>query len=218
MSARPPKTGSQSGLTMLEVVCTTVVALVFMGITFQTMRVTTEATHSTISSSELDLRVHRVVQRLARELTRARVESIVPMPEAPLGASSLTFKIAELDETGSPAWSTLRRIELVPSPTDPRDGLDNDSDGLVDEHEIWIVEDVGLVTERRTVLCRRVADSLEGETGNSIDDNDNGLIDERGLSISMLDDILSIRVSLQSSDGNGGVLTRTAETALLPRN
>lgn len=215
---RPLDKRAESGFTMIEVVSTIVVLLVFLGIVFQAMRVTTDATHSTIASSDLDLRVHRVVQRLARELMRARVESIVPMPEDPLGSSSVTFDVAELDDTGTPAWSTLRRVELLESPTDPRDGQDNDSDGLVDEHEIWLVEDVGLVTERRTVLCRRVADFLDGESENSLDDNDNALIDERGLSISMRDGLLSIRVSLQARDGSGDVQTRTAETALLPRN
>ena len=158
------------------------------------------------------------MERICRELTQARIETLDPQPDPPLGASTLTYERAEIDFAGKIAWSTKRRIEFVASPRDPEDGIDNNGNGLVDECELWLVRDVDLATEYRSLLSQNVASFLEGETENLADDNGNGLMDERGLSMELRAGLLLINLSTQARNPSGGVMTLTAETAVRLRN
>ena len=115
-------------------------------------------------------------------------------------------------------WGAFRRLELVPEPSDPLDGADNDGDGLVDEHVLRLVHDVDLMSERTAVLVQGVAPLLEGETPNALDDNGNAIADEAGLSLALRDGVVYVRLSLQGRNPKGHVLTRTAETIVWPRN
>lgn len=211
-------TSAQRGFTFLEMVAVVVVLAIVGGLGVQAVQMTTGASSTTVFQSDLDGRAHRVLTRVVRELQESQAASFLPLPEAPFGADVLDYRSAEIDATDRIVMGAYRRLELLPAANDPRDGLDNDSDGLVDEHVLWLVRDVGLAGESRTELVRNVAAFLEGEEPNAADDNDNGLVDERGFSLVLQDGILHVRISLQGRSPDNQIVTRTAETKVWIRN
>lgn len=199
-----------------------IAAIVFVGITvvvgIRAVMVTGTVTRTTVSSSDLEQRLHRAMDQISRELMQAREETLDPVPELPMGASALTYERAEIDLTGRIVWTQPRSVELAPATDDPEDGIDNDGNGLVDEQEIWLVRDAGLISEQRSLIATGVAKQLEGEQENVSDDNLNELIDERGLSFEMRDGVLLIRLTLQSRGEGGALTSRTSQTAIRMRN
>mgnify|MGYP001815328727 CR=1 FL=1 len=217
MSGRVTRRGER-GFTFLEMVAVVVVLAIVGGLGVQALQMTSGASSSTVFQSEMDTRVHRAVRRVVRELQEAEVASMLPQPLVPFGADAVDYRCAEISDDERIVLGEYRRLELLPAVGDPRDGRDNDSDGVVDEHTLWLVHDVGLPTERRTELARNVAAYLEGELANAEDDNGNGLVDETGFSLALRDGILHVRLSLQGRSPKGSVLTRTAETTVWVRN
>jgi hypothetical protein len=215
---RPVTNDGMRGFTFFEMLAVLVILMIVGGVGFQAIQMTSTASAATVFRTDLDQRAHRAVTRIVRELQDARLKTLMPEPIAPFGASTLSYVCAEVPDEETIVWGEYRRLELVPSATDPLDGRDNDHDGLTDEHVLRLVHDVGLISERTMVLVRNVAARLEGEAANALDDNGNGLIDEAGLSISVREGVLHVRLSLQGRDPKGNVATRTAETTVWPRN
>jgi hypothetical protein len=115
-------------------------------------------------------------------------------------------------------WSGTIRIRAELERGELNDGKDNDGDELVDELQVVQVENEGQPDERRTVLASGVAELFEGESANNLDDNGNGLKDERGLSFSAQGSVVTVRLSCQRRDDAGRLLSKTAETAVHLRN
>ncbi len=215
----PHDSNPQRGFTFIEMVAVVVVLMIVGGVGFQAIQMTGSASASTVFHSELDQRAHRAIARVVRDLQEAEIDSLLPEPEAPFGTATLDYRCAEIsDDEESIVWGAYRRLACVPASTDPRDGRDNDNDGLVDEHALVLTYDVGLPTERTTVLVRNVCPLLEGETANALDDNGNGLMDETGFSLALIGGVLHVRLSLMGRSPKGEVVVRTAETTVWPRN
>jgi prepilin-type N-terminal cleavage/methylation domain-containing protein len=212
------RASSAAGYTLLEVVIALVIFLIVGLTSYEALAVTSRVAMHTSQTSELDQRAHRVVTRILRELQEARVESFVPEPVPPWGSAALSYQAAEISADNTIVWGAYRRLELVQSATDPKDGIDNDRDGLVDEHELRLVRDAGLPTEYATVLATDVSPLLEGEEANAADDNNNGLLDEPGFCVCLREGVLEVRLSLQGPAPNREVETRTVEMTIWPRN
>lgn len=209
---------SAAGFTVIEVLAAVVILTIVGWASLESLKLTTRVSAGTVQMSELEQRGHRVVARVARELQQAQLGSLLPDPIKPYGASAITYRCAELDADDTIVWGQTRRLELVPAATDPFDGIDNDSDGLTDEHVLRLVRQVGLPDEVTTVLVTGVAPLLEGEQLNALDDNGNGLLDEPGFSLTRRGGVLEIRLSLRGLDPDHQLITRTTETTVCPRN
>jgi hypothetical protein len=209
---------ASAGFTFFEMVAALTVLAVIGGLGIKAIQLTGRASADTVQGSELDQRAHRALRRIVRDLQEARMSAFVPAPTPPLGASTIVYQCAEVLDIQFIDWGENRRIDLVPSSTDPLDGVDNDRDGLVDEHDLVLVRDAGLASERSTVLVRNVAPLLEGELPNALDDNGNGLVDEPGFCVLQRGEMLDLALSLMRVAPGGGVTTRTAETTVWPRN
>ena len=214
--ARPA--AAQRGFTFLEMMAVIVVLAIVGGLGVQALQMTTGASSTTVFQSELDARAHRVLTRVVRELQEAEGLSFLPSPLEPFGADAFDYRCAEISDAERIVMGDYRRLELLPAGNDPRDGVDNDGDGLIDEHELWLVRDVGLASEYRTILARAVSAYLEGEAPNAADDNGNGIIDERGFNVALRDGILHVRLSLQGRSPRDEIVTRIAETKVWVRN
>ena len=103
-------------------------------------------------------------------LSSAAPESLTGLPLAPLTCSSVEFSRAGC--TGA-----TERLEMLADPADPKNGRDDDGDGLVDEVRLVWMDPSGATQ----VLCSNLLALSAGETFNGIDDNGNGLIDEGGV-------------------------------------
>ena len=81
-----------------------------------------------------------------------------------------------------------------------------------------LTTDVGAPTEHRRVITRWVAELYQGELENGVDDNGNGLIDERGFFLERVGETVIVRLMLQRRTGDGTVLDRTSQTSMRLRN
>jgi hypothetical protein len=63
-----------------------------------------------------------------------------------------------------------------------------------------------------------VREALEGEAFNGLDDNGNGLVDERGLAIELDGDVLTVHLSLERRGPDGAPIVRTQQTSVRLRN
>jgi hypothetical protein len=168
--------------------------------------------------SDLETRARRAVDQMVDDLRTARRAGLVPDPLAPWGSATLDFQRNEGYGAGGVTWSAPVRLANETDDSDGNDGLDNDSDGLVDEGSVVRRVNPGAAGESRVVLVNWVRELLEGETANGLDDNGNGLIDEAGLCFESDGDTLTIRLTLERPDATGALITRTVETAVTLKN
>lgn len=209
----------QSGFTLVETCITfTVLALILSAVGAVTLA-GRDVYQEGMSVATLEARARRALERMATELTAGVKTTLTPNPNTNLGSSSLQFQSGTGFSAGTQSLSGLTSIQLESDPNDPDDGIDNDSDGLIDEGQVVLVRNLGQADEIRTVLCKGVRKYLEGETANVADDNANGVVDERGLSFHAdADGTLTLRLTLQARDPKNRLMVRTVETSVHMRN
>ncbi|MBL8858020.1 MAG: prepilin-type N-terminal cleavage/methylation domain-containing protein [Planctomycetes bacterium] len=172
-----------------------------------------------LRSSTLEGRARRALERIASELTPCIESTLTPNPGTPLGLGTVQFQTCLGYAAGAQLQSSITCIRLESDPADPDDGIDNDSDGMVDERQIVLIRNFGSADQIQTVICTNVAEMLEGETANMLDDNGNGLIDEGGLSIAADGQgTLRIRLTVLGRDAKNNQVRRTLETSVHMRN
>jgi hypothetical protein len=144
---------------------------------------------------QLGTRADRALERLADEFGDAERAGLLPEPLEPWGSSFLAYRHATGFVDGEVVFGTT-----------------------TEEGSVVSTVNAGLPDEQRTVLARGVPRLLEGELENGEDDNQNGLIDEPGLSFVAHEDVLTIRLTLQSVGPEGQPSVRTVETSVRMRN
>lgn len=142
-----------------------------------------------------------VLERIARAIMSSSRESLAPTSEAPLSTDQLRFQMNLGIEDGAVVWSPPETIGL--------ESLDN---------ELYWTKVPEAGPEQRVVLTKLVRPYLEGELPNGMDDNRNGLIDEKGLSFVVDRNAVHIRLTLERVDANGKLVTSTVETTVTCRN
>jgi hypothetical protein len=212
---------SRRGHSIIEVtIAATVLMSVFGAVGVVTQR-GARLSEEGISATGVESASRRAVDRVASELAGSQRASLPLPPAAQRGASTIEFQRVEGFNGGNLLLANERRILRVASAGDPDDGLDNDSDGLVDEGDLVLVPDTTDPGAPNIVLASGVAEMTAGEiAGNGIDDNGNGLVDEPGLCFAWDADALVVRilVTLQRVGAQGQVFTRTSETTVGIRN
>ena len=211
--------GLRAGFTILEAsIAITILAIVILSASTAVDR-SSGAFRSSTAASDLDTMTRRALDRVSKDLATVVGGSLAPNSTLP-GQS-----VDTLDYRTNTGWNgdavttgVLNRISLQLDPAELDDGLDNDSDGLVDERILLWQEDPGQPDERQVKRASFVAELLEGETANGADDNGNGLVDESGFCIEITGNVMTLRLTLQRVDTTGQLLTSTAETSVLIRN
>jgi prepilin-type N-terminal cleavage/methylation domain-containing protein len=211
---------ASAGFTLVEVVVATailgVLSAVALGLLERAQRIETEA----ITRADLRVKARIALDRIARELRDSGPSTLEPSPLAPLGASSLTFRRATGYDAdcGTVTFGAARRLEWQPSPDDPEDGEDNDGDEVVDEGRVVFIDNPGSMPSVEVVICENVARLGDGETSDTQDNNGNGLVDERGLSFDLVQNVLTVRLTLERRTRRGDLVRMAAETAILLQN
>jgi len=209
--------GFTPGFTMVEMI----IAVALLGVRViavgLTSRKATDAFEEGTSLDALNNTAHRTLERMLAELEAANGANLAPRPDIQDGWHRITYEVAT-DFNGVPIWGNPLELERELEPGELDDGIDNDGDGLVDEGMVVWTENEGLPGERRVVLCRGVAELLEGEQPNNFDDNGNGLDDEPGFCVEVRGEVITLRMTLQALDPDGRVLTKTVESSVWARN
>jgi type II secretory pathway pseudopilin PulG len=198
--------------TLVELLFATGILALVLGIPLALLRSSQRLQSTATSRVELQARSRRVLDRLAERLEGAsQLQS--------QAVDGFGFQLAEGWDGANVLWSPLERFDLVASEHDPDDGVDNDSDGLVDELALVWTLDAGLPSELVTLLDDDIPETMAGETpGNGSDDNGNGLIDEPGLAFDFLGERIVVRVALEGRDSAGARVTHVAERGIALRN
>ena len=165
------------------------------------------STAEAVSSGEA--RARRAIERVVDILEMVDRDSLTPRAMAPLSNSTIDFIPGEGLAGSGVKWGNTGRIELRRNPADPDDGVDNDGNGIVDDGRVVWVRDLGLSTMKELVLCTQVSEFLEGEEPDGLDQNENGLIDERGFCIEVDGNRLVVRLTVEIRGPQGMRVLRT---------
>jgi len=214
------KRTSKSGFSMLELVVSASILSFVLGMPLMIFRSAERMRSSVTTRGDLQAKTRHTIDRIAGRLAGSSAGMI---PQSLLGAgqwSSIVDLQVAIGWNGATVdWGTPERLALLVSPEDPDDGVDNDTDGMVDERIVVWITDVGLGTQRTTLVRRDVSELMAGEiAGNGIDDNGNGLVDEAGLAFEFVDDQVVIRLSLQGLDSSNAIIEHTEERRIAFRN
>lgn len=191
---------TRAGFTLLEVVISIgLVALVVTNIVMA-MDSSTKAYQAGASRIEVEDQARRTLDRIALAVMGASREGLAPGQETPFDTDSLTYQLNLGYQDGETAWSDPERIR--------RD----------DQAQVTWSKNPGIPGEQRVVWTKWVRDFTADEVFNGIDDNGNGLIDEKGLSFTIQDDLVTIRLTLEKADPDGHAVTVPLETQVDVRN
>jgi len=163
---------------------------------------------------ETERRSSAAMERVTALLADCAGTTVAGNVAPPSGASSITFRERTGWNAGSVIYGDVTTIQWESDPLDPENGTDDDRDGLVDEGRVMWLSGTG-PNAKSAVLVQNVANRLEGETGgDNLDNNGNGLVDERGLSFVLAGGRLSVRVTVERRERDGQVRRETSESEL----
>lgn len=218
MITRAHPTRDLTGLTLVEAALVLVMLTIVLGGLALSTRMASDAFEEGNIEADLSGRAHHVLQSIAGELASAGRDGISPEPLAPLGSSSLEYRLGQGALAGVIQWGPLTRIELALEDGELDDGIDNNGNGLADERVILRTDDVGGTAERTLALCHWVRELAAAELPNNADDDGNLLVDEPGFVFSVAGDLLTIRLTLERLDARHRPLTKSVVTSVRIRN
>ncbi len=207
-------------MTLLEMAIAAVLLVLSASSAILLVQSTSHAYRTETVSAELDRLARETLDAIETSLKTADQAAILPAAaQAPASLSSVGYQRGIGFAGGVIQWGNPERIQFEYDAADPDDGLDNDLDGTVDEGEIVWIENPGLPAEHRVVLCRWVAENLDGEApANGLDDNGNGLIDEAGFCVDFSTGRAMVRLTLRRQDPFGNLIDRTLQRSIALRN
>ena len=203
----------EKGLTVVELAVALAGTAVVVGLVSMSTGTAFDTWQGTVATSEVELTADLAVDRFVEHLSDAALTTIADDLSAPSGGSSVTFQTRTGYAGGSVTLGPSTTIVWRSDAGDPRDDVDNDGDGLVDEGEVVVVtEGAGEV-----VLVRNVAEFHDGEDGADHDRNGNGLRGEQGLAFELDGRRLTVHLTLErkGADGERIACSRSAHVKLL---
>ena len=193
--------GPRAGLSILELMMgLTLLSIVFFK-AHGALTATNEHERQATREVVLEDQARHVLRQIAFAVMGANRETLIPDAEAPLSVEDLRFQVNLGIQNGEVVWSDPEMVAM-------------------DENELRVYwsQNPDTENERRVVWTSLVAPFMEGELPNGMDDNGNGLIDEKGLSFVVDRNAVSIRLTLERLYENGDTVTETVETTVTCRN
>lgn len=191
---------ARAGYTLLEVMLAlTLLTLVLVNM-YMVFGDSSKAVTRKAAQFDTEVEARRVLDRIALAVIGAELETLQVPNSAPNSSSAIDYSVNMGFEDGAVVWSPGRRIAHQ------------------NGHEVSWRENPGEVDERHATWTRAAATLLEGELQNGIDDNGNGLIDERGLSFDVQGRMVAIRLTIEKPGPDGKLVTKTLETRVTCRN
>jgi prepilin-type N-terminal cleavage/methylation domain-containing protein len=217
--ARPLALRGRAAFTLIEMLISVTVLAFVLG-AMALVQIRSQATsQATLSKTLSEMRARRALDRVVGELSGVAHGYMFPDPTTDLGTSAMTYQHPTgVDAVGNVTWDVPSRLELQLEPGEVDNGIDDDSNGLVDERRLVLTRNFGTPNAQSVVLCTGIPRYLEGETPNLLDDNGNGLLDEPGFNIFRVGDLLTVRLTVQVPLGGGRTDMTTVQTSIVLRN
>ncbi len=195
-------TRSRAGFTIIEVSIAVVLLVIVSVKVTMLLDMAAEAESESSAAMALEDQARRTLDQIAFAVVGANRETLFPDPESPTHSDDVWYEVSLGVQNGQVVWGDPEQIGILPG----------------NQNQVLWIENPGVAAERRVVWCNVARPFLEGEELNGIDDNGNGLIDEKGLNSTLQGNRVSIRLSLERTDARGDVVTRTVETRVTLRN
>ncbi len=193
--------GGTRGFTLVELLLALALLALVASQAFSLMQMATWTQSREMSSITVEDQARRVLERAAFAIMGADRDKLFPEAESPVDASDLRYEVSLGVEAGEIVWGEPQRIGLGGTPS-----------------QLSWSERPEAEDERRVVWCNIVRPFLAGEIENGLDDNANGLVDERGISFELEGDQVTLRLTLESPNADGEPILRTVETVVTCRN
>lgn len=210
---------ANKGFTLLELAITLGIAGLVLGSLARVLDSSKSTYGRGSAMAQVQNDARRTLDRVATELENSGFGTLLPNPVG-VAVDDLVFQAATgIDgTTGALLFGNSSRLRFVYESGEMNNGLDDDSDGLVDEGNLVFTRNYLLAGEVRVVLAHGVAELLEGEIANGADDNGNGLVDEGGFCMTRTGNLLRVRLTLVRPVTGGDPAMATIETALRLKN
>ncbi len=214
------RSARRRGHTLVEMSVAVAVLGVVLGAVGMFQMLGNDQTEALIERSALDSRAQRALNRIVGELTGVGQSLLVPDPNSALGTASLSYRHpVGVDAAGTLSWGPPSQLLFEADPRDPDNGLDDDSDGLVDECQLVLLRVTGPSgPATRTVLCTDVAPTAGSEAINGLDDDADGIVDESGFHVRRTGDLLIIHLSVLEARRKGEPLRADLGACVVLRN
>ena len=195
------RSGRRGGFTLVELIIVLVLLTVVGVKAALLLDIASDSQSRDTAEVALEDQAHRTVDQIAFAVMGANRETLFPDPQSPTYSEDVEYEVSLGVAAGVVVWGDPERIAL--------EGTDT---------QVAWRENPGEVNERRVVWSNVVRPYLEGETFNGIDDNGNGLIDEKGLNFTLQGDQVTIRLTLERTRPDGEVYTQSVSTRVTLRN
>jgi prepilin-type N-terminal cleavage/methylation domain-containing protein len=200
MSAHPAE--RRAGFTAIEVVVALALAGLILGNVLSVLSDTRKRFALQDVGKDVDVQARRALDRIALQLMGAVRQQLYTQASAPLSADSINYTSVLGVQDGRPVVSPLQRIAMTSEP-----------EGAV----TWF-QDPGAAQEKRVVWTRDLRGFCEGEIPNGVDDNGNGLVDEKGLAFEVDGPMVRVVLTIERIGPDGKPVTKHIETRVTCRN
>ncbi len=201
MNIRAHKVDRNAGFTLLEVMITlTLLGLVTSNL-YMILGQSSDALSQKTYSHDTEVQARRTLDRITQALLGASQSTLYLTPQAPWSTTALNFESNLGVEEGEVVWSDPERVDLK----------------ITNGQIVW-AENPDTLDEHSVVWSRWVPNLLEGELLSGEDDNDNGLIDEGGLSFELSGNSVIVRLTIEKQSPDGETFAKTLESVVTCRN
>jgi type II secretory pathway pseudopilin PulG len=195
------KTRHQGGFTIVEMVfAAAIMGLLSLNLAM-VLRTSSNAFEAGVLRKLVDDQAELTMDRISLAVMASSEQQLYPPAAAPFNTPTLDYQTVLGFQDGILVMGDLERIQFV------------QQSGSV----LWM-QNPNSTDPRSVVWANWVPTSLDGEILNGIDDNGNGLIDEKGLSFDYTGPKVNIRLTLERKDTNGMIFKRTMANTVTCRN
>ncbi len=199
---RVPRSRSpRSGLTLIELMLAVVLLAIVFAKAHEALTSASKSSGRETREMVLEDQARRVLRQIAYAVMGANRETLIPDTEAPLSTEDLRFQVNLGIQDGEVIWSDPEGVSLEETAA-----------------AVFWSQNPGAVDEQRVVWTKLVAPYLAGELPNGMDDNGNGLIDEKGLSFVVDRNSVKISLTLERVGDDGERTVNTVSTTVTCRN
>ena len=192
---------TRKGVALLELMLAVVLLAILFVKGYGAMTAATAATGQATTEVMLEDQARRVMRQIGYAVMGSNRDSLIPDARAPLSTENLRFEVNLGIENGEVVWSDPETVAMEEA-----------------KHRVYWSQNPGAENERRVIWTSLVAPYLEGELPNGIDDNGNGLIDEKGLNFVVDRNAITIRLTLERVLDGGEIVSKTVDTTVTCRN
>ena len=191
----------RAGMTVTELAISMVLLVVVGFKSAMLLGMAADADSENTTRITLEDQAMRLVDQVSFAVMGANRATLFPDPESPTYTETVSYEVSLGVEDGVVVWSDKEEIRMA----------------VEAEQVVWS-SNPGEANERSVVWSNLVRPFLEGELPNGIDDNGNGLVDERGLNFTLQGNTVQIRLTLERVNAEGERIEETVETLVTLRN